>query len=120
METEKFSYSFKKIYDLRYEIEFTYQVKSTRFPIMTLEIKVPLALEYHVSHYLAIRSKNITLNSYFEGEDSELRLMEGASGAVLRFGNIASTLINVAAITRPGSGFSFRGKLTNDIIQYLR
>ena len=122
LDFKKESYTFKcnKRSQRIYDIDFDFLTSSTKHPILNLKINYPISIAFHQSHILENNEKNLTMNSYFEGEELELKQLESAVGANIRFGNMANTVINVASIASPRSGFSFRGWLTVVLIQFLR
>ena len=105
---------------LSYSIDFLFYIDSTINPELIVKFDLPLSLQYHQTHKVANNKYQIAMLSYIKGEEQFANQIKSGAQASLTFKNGASSLINVATIAKPRAGFSFRFKVSFDLIQNLR
>lgn len=99
---------------------FTFNVSSTKTPLLTLSLNVPISLLNDPTRKLTTAVISIRMKSYFSLDQDALNSIQSTQASTETGGSMASATAGIASFASTGSSIAFRSLMLMEVIKFLR
>jgi hypothetical protein len=103
-----------------HKLLFSFRVSSTKTPLLTLSLNLPISLLNDPMRKLTSAVMSIRMKSYFSLDENALNSIESTQESTKTGGSVASATAGIASFASTGSSIAFRSLMLMEVIKFLR